>query len=290
MEKILITGSGLLANSFRNKFPNSECFFTYRKNQLQIKKSILLDITNKNELEKKILNINPDIIIHTAAITDLDWSEKNEAATFSVNTHATQHIQELAKRIDAKMVFISTDSVFDGKYGNYKEDDKVNPINIYSKSKVLAENKIKDYKKSLIIRGTFYGLKNGKKESFFSYLLNELKNNKIIKIPKDKISNGMFVDDFSRIIVEMCEKDMYGIYHLGTKDSENNVEFAKRLAKMYNFNEELIRECFFEEIFVEKKLIANRPLNTTLNVQNISKKIKLPTIDEVLNSFAKNLV
>ncbi len=76
MEKILITGSGLLANSLSNKFPNSECFFTYRKNQLSIKNSIFLDITNKNELEKNILAINPDIIIHTAAITDLDWSEK----------------------------------------------------------------------------------------------------------------------------------------------------------------------------------------------------------------------
>ena len=288
MKKILITGSGLLANSLSNKFPNSECFFTYRKNQLSIKNSIFLDITNKNELEKNILTINPDIIIHTAAITDLDWSEKNESSTFSVNAYATEHIQELAERVNAKMVFISTDSVFDGKYGNYKEEDEVNPINIYSKSKVLAENSIKHYKKSLIIRGTFFGLKNSKKESFFSYLLNELKNNKIIKIPKDKISNGMFVDDFSRIIAEMCKKDMNGIFHLGTKDSKNNVEFAKHLAKMYNFNEELIKECFFDDVFRERKLIAKRPLNTVLDVEKISKEIELPTIKQVMNSFARN--
>ena len=288
MEKILIIGSGLLANSLASKFSNSEFYLTYRKNKLAIKNSIFLDITNKNELEKVILRVRPDIIIHTAAITDLDWSEKNESSTFIVNTQATQDIKYLAKKIDSKLVFISTDSVFDGKMGDYKEDDEVNPINIYSKSKVLAENDVQDYEKSLIVRGTFFGLKNGKKESFFSYLLKELKNNRKIRIPQDKISNGMFVEDFSRIITEMCKKDLSGIYHIGSRDFKDNVRFAKQLAEICNFNKELIEECFFEEIFKEKKLIAKRPLNTTLNIEKISKEIKMPMVEEVITSFSKN--
>ena len=288
MKKILITGSGLLASSLSSKFPDSECFLTYRQNKLENNNSIFLDMTNKKELEKIVFHVKPDIIIHTAAITNLDWSEKNQSSTFDVNTKATQEIMNLAKRINSKLVFISTDSVFDGKNGDYKEKDEVEPINIYSKSKVLAENYVKDYEKSLIVRGTFFGLKNGKKESFFSYLLNELKNNRKIRVPKDKISNGLFVEDFSRIISDMCKKELCGIYHLGSIDFEDNARFAKHLSEICNFNKELIEECLFDEIFKERKLIAKRPLNTVLNIEKISKEIKMPTVEEVITSFSRN--
>ena len=287
MERVLITGSGLFANSLSTRFSNSECFLTYRKNRPEIDNSIFLDITKSDELQKVIFKLKPDIIVHTAAITDLDWSEKNQSNTFNVNTQAVQEITNLAKKINSKLVFISTDSVFDGKEGNYKENDRVNPINTYSKSKVLAENYVRDYHKSLVIRGTFFGLKNGNKESFFSYLLNELRNNRRIRVPRDKISNGLFVDDFSQIISDMCKKELHGIFHLGTIDYEDNAKFAKHLSKICNFNNELIDECLFDEIFTDKKLVAMRPLNTVLDISKISKEIRMPTVEEVLISFSK---
>ena len=287
-EKILITGNGLLANSLIKKFPNSECFLTYKEKKSVNSNLIFLDITNENELEEIFLHLRPDIIVHTAAVTNLDWSEKNQSDTLNVNAEATCKIKDLAKKMNSKLVFISTDSVFDGKKGNYTENEKVNPINIYSKSKVLAEKYVMDYEKSLIVRGTFFGLKNGAKESFFSYLLNELKNERKIRVPIDKISNGLFVEDFSQIISEMCKKELYGIYHIGSNDFENNVNFAKRLSEICNFDKELIEECFFEEIFKEKKLVAKRPLNTVLNTEKISKEIKMPTVEEVITSFSKN--
>ena len=288
MEKILITGSGLLASELAEKFSNSEVYLTYRKNKVDIKNSIFLDITDKDNLEKNILKIKPDTIIHTAAITDLDWCEKNVDETFKINTEASINIRKIAEKINSKLIFISTDSVFDGKNGKYEEEDEKNPINIYSKSKFLAEKDVQKYDKSLIIRGTFFGLKNDKKESFFSYLLNELMQKKKIPIPKDKISNGLFVKDFSEIIAKMSKKNLSGIYHLGSTDFKNNVEFAKQVAEICSFDKELIEECLFDEIFDRKKLIAKRPLNTTLNVEKISKEIKMPTVREVITSFSKN--
>ena len=287
-ERILITGNGLLANELTQQFSKNSVFLTYFKNKINKKNSFFLDITKKNILEKVISKIKPNIIIHTAAITDLDWSEKNIDLTYETNVEGTKNIKELAEKFNIKLVFISTDSVFDGIKGNYNENEERNPVNVYSKSKVLAENTIQDYDKSLIVRGTFFGLKNGQKESFFSYLLNELMKKKKIRIPKDKISNGIFVKDFSNIIAKMCKKDLAGIYHVGSKDFKNNVEFAKQLAEICNFNKELIEECSFDEIFEEKQLIAKRPLNTTLNIEKISKQIKMPTVKEVITSFSEN--
>lgn len=287
-EKILITGSGLLASELAKNISNSEIYLTYRRNNKNIKNSFFLDITNKDELEKNILKIKPDSIIHTAAITDLDWCEKNENETLKINTEATINIRKIAERINSKLIFISTDSVFDGRKGEYKEKDERNPINIYSKSKLLAEDGIQEYDKSLIIRGTFFGLKNGNKESFFSYLLNELMQKKKIQIPRDKISNGLFVKDFSEIIAKMCKKNLSGIYHLGSTDFKDNVRFAKEIVRIGDFDEELVEECSFEEIFDKKKLVAKRPLNTTLDIEKISKELKMPTVEEVIISFFKN--
>lgn len=288
IEKILITGSGLLANELAEKNSNSEVYLTYRKNKIHTKNSFFLDITDKNNLEKNILEIKPDTIIHTAAITDLDWCEKNVDETFKINTEATINIRKIAEKINSKLIFISTDSIFDGKKGQYEEAEEGNPINIYSKSKFLAEKDVQEYDKSLIIRGTFFGLKNDKKESFFSYLFNELIQKKRIPVPKDKISNGLFVKDFSEIITKMNKKNLFGIYHLGSTDFKNNTEFAKQVAEICNFDKELIEECLFDEIFDKKKLVAKRPLNTTLNVEKISKEIKMPTVREVIISFFKN--
>ena len=287
-EKILITGSGLLASELAKRFSDFEVYLTYRKNKINTKNSFFLDITNKNELEENILKIKQNSIIHTAAITDLDWCEKNKNETMKINTEATINIRKIAEKINSKLIFISTDSVFDGKKGRYKEGDEKSPINIYSKSKLLAENEVQKYDKSLIIRGTFFGLKNDKKESFFSYLLNKLMQKKKIRIPKNKISNGLFVKDFSGIIAKMWKKNLSGIYHLGSADFKDNVEFAKEIAEICNFNKELIEECSFEEIFEEKKLIAKRPLNTTLNIEKISNEIKMPTVKGVITSFSEN--
>ena len=100
MERILITGSGLLASELAEKFSNSEVYLTYRKNKVDIKNSIFLDITDKDNLEKNILKIKPDTIIHTAAITDLDWCEKNVDETFKINTEATINIRKIAEKIN----------------------------------------------------------------------------------------------------------------------------------------------------------------------------------------------
>ena len=284
-DRILIIGNGLLGSEFIKRFSDSDAYYTYRNNIPQSEKSEFLDITNKNELRKVILDINPDIVIHTAAITDLDWCENNEDEAYNVNTNSTVYIKNVIQEINSKMIFISTDSVFDGKIGNYEEDSEKNAINVYSKTKLKAEKEISSYNKTLIVRGTFYGIRNGMKESFFSYLINKLKKNEKMYVPVNKISNGISVEKFSGIVKEMIERDLRGVYHIGSNDFKNNFEFAQHFADKFNFNRNLIERCIFDKIYETKKLTAKRPLNTTLDITKISKYIEMPYFSQVIDSL-----
>ena len=289
-EKILIIGgSGVLGNKLSTLFKNEKIVSTYKTNKVFSENSVFLDITKKNNLETTFEKINPDTIFHTAAITDLDWCEMHHKETFEVNTVGTKNIIDLAEKYKSKLIFISTDSVFDGTNGNYTENDSVNPVNIYSKSKVEAEQNVNEYQKSLIIRGTFFGKDTEKKETFLTYLLKNLKQGNSIKVPKNKISNGLFIEKFIEIIFKMHKKDLLGTYHIGTTDYADNFEFAKKISYALGYNEELIQECLFNDVFNEKNLVAKRPLNTTLNVTKIMKIIRMPDVSQMIDMFVKTI-
>ena len=284
---LVIGGSGLLGHYLKQNLADSDTYSTYNENKLNSEKTTFLDITNEHNLKKIFETVKPDTVFHTAAITNLDWCENNEQKTFAVNTNPINNIVALAKTYNSKLIFISTDSVFDGMKGNYIENDPLNPINIYSKSKIEAEKIVKKLDDSLIIRGTFFGIKINK-ESFLSYLLKQLKNGKKIKVPEDKISNGLFVNDFAKTLIEMNHKKLSGLFHIGSSDNINNFEFAKEIANIFGYEEDLIQNSLFQDIFHEKNLIAKRPLNTTLNVNKISNTIKMPNVKQVINSFYEN--
>jgi len=289
-EKILVIGgSGFLGHYLKQNLIDTDTYITYKENKLNSEKTNFLDITNKNNLEKTFEAIKPNIVFHAAAITNLDWCQNHEKETYAINTDPITNIVNLAKTYNSKLIFVSTDSVFDGKIGNYHENEPLNPINIYSKSKMEAEKIVKKLDDSLIVRGTFFGIKNTK-ESFLSYLLKQLKNGKKIKVPKDKISNGLFVNDFAKTLVEMNYKKLSGTFHIGTSDYINNFEFAKEIANIFGHEKDLIHESLFEEIFHEKNLVAKRPLNTTLNIEKISNIIKMPSVKQVINSFYKSTI
>ena len=284
---LVIGGSGLLGHYLKENLADSDTYFTYNESKLNSEQTTFLDITNDHNLEKIFETVKPDTVYHVAAITNLDWCENNEQKTFAVNTNPINNIVNLANVYNSKLIFVSTDSVFDGVKGNYVENDPLNPINIYSKSKVEAEKIVKNLDDSLIIRGTFFGIKKNK-ESFLSYLLKQLKNGKKIKVPEDKISNGLFVNDFAKTLIEMNRKKLSGLFHIGSFDNINNFEFAKEIANIFGYEDDLIQNSLFQDIFHEKNLVAKRPLNTTLNVNKISNIIKMPNVKQVINSFYEN--
>lgn len=176
-----------------------------------------LDITDKNDVMETISNIRPDAIIHCAAWTAVDAAEEpeNVEKVRNINVDGTKNIAEAAHSVGAKMVYISTDYVFDGKGKRpWKPDDKdYNPINVYGQSKLDGELAVSGLlEKYFIVRTAWvFGL-NGK--NFIKTMIKVGKTHDTVRVVNDQIGTPTYTIDLARILVDMIETDKYGYYHV----------------------------------------------------------------------------
>lgn len=177
---------------------------------------IQLDITNKIAVDQVIKGLTPDVIIHCAAWTAVDDAEDpaNIDKVFAINANGTKYIAEGAKSVDAKMVYISTDYVFDGQGDRpWNPDDKCfAPLNVYGKSKLEGETAVSSIlEKYFIVRIAWvFGL-NGK--NFIKTMVNVGKTHDTVRVVNDQIGTPTYTLDLARLLVDMTETDKYGYYH-----------------------------------------------------------------------------
>lgn len=184
---------------------------------------VQLDITDREAVARTIEEVRPDVIIHCAAWTAVDAAEdeENREKVDAINHLGTQYIAEAAKAVDAKMVYISTDYVFNGQGERpWNPDDKVfAPLNVYGKSKLdgeLAVSSILD--KYFIVRIAWvFGL-NGK--NFIKTMINVGKTHDTVRVVNDQIGTPTYTLDLARLLVDMVETDKYGYYHATNSESE----------------------------------------------------------------------
>ena len=282
MTKILITGgSGLLGSKLIELSDKKwDIFPTYKNNKIFHNNAFPLELKNKKAIEKLIDKIKPDLVIHTAAITNIDWAESHPNETFEINVNSTKSLLSCAKNIEADFFYISTDSVFDGEKGCYNENDIPNPINVYSKSKFEAEKIVEEYEQTTVIRTSFFGfLTFSERESFPIQILNNLIHKKPIYAAVDKINNSLMVSKLVEAIYCLYEKNVDGIFHVASTDYMNSYEFAVNASKFLGVDKNFINKITLKNIFSDKKLVC-RPLNTSLNTRKASKFITLPTMKE----------
>lgn len=177
---------------------------------------VQLDITDKDSVSKVIAEIHPDVVIHCAAWTAVDAAEdeENKAKVDAINHLGTQYIAEAAKAVDAKMVYISTDYVFDGQGERpWKPDDKCYaPLSVYGQSKLDGELAVSGIlEKYFIVRIAWvFGL-NGK--NFIKTMINVGKTHDTVRVVNDQIGTPTYTLDLARLLVDMIETDKYGYYH-----------------------------------------------------------------------------
>ena len=225
LKKILIIGAnGFLGTNIiqfrdRNKKIYQDCFFISADLQnTNIEKDIPfyhIDITNRRSTYKKIVEISPDVILLTAAMTNVDQNEIDKELAIKINTEGPKNVLTACKKIDSKLIFMSTDFVFDGKkQGNYTENDTPNPLSYYAKTKFDAEQAIIHSEVEYIICRTavLYGW-NPQKLNFITWLLEKLNNNEKLTIVTNQINNPTYVKNLAEIILKLVEKDESGIYH-----------------------------------------------------------------------------
>ena len=183
---------------------------------------VQLDITNQDAVKSTIEDLRPDVIIHCAAWTAVDAAEdeENQAKVDTINHLGTQYIAEAAKAVDAKMVYISTDYVFDGQGQRpWKPDDKnYAPLNVYGSSKLAGELAVSStLDKYFIVRIAWvFGL-NGK--NFIKTMINVGKTHDTVRMVDDQIGTPTYTYDLTRLLVDMIETDKYGYYHATNSES-----------------------------------------------------------------------
>ena len=252
---------------------------------------IKLDITNKNDVSETIEKINPDAVIHCAAWTAVDAAEDegNQPKVFAINRDGTRSIAEACKAADCKMIYISTDYVFDGQGERpWQPDDKnYAPLCVYGKSKLegeLAVSEILD--KYYIVRIAWAFGKNGK--NFVKTMLNVGKKYPEVRVVNDQIGTPTYTFDLARLLVDMAETDKYGYYH-ATNDGG--------YISWYDFTCEIFRQAGYStkvtpvttaEYGLSK---AKRPFNSRLDKSKLQENgfEPLPTWQDALARYLKEI-
>ncbi len=281
MKKLLVIGKGFLGTAVSNIAKTNE-FEIFKASQ---KSGIIIDIRKSNSVEEVITKINPDIIINCAASTDLDRIENNPKNAFDVNAYGSQIISKISKKYSKRLIHISTDSVFDGTKGLYKESDIPNPINQYSKSKLEGEKLIlNDHSDAVIVRTNFYGYSNNKK-FLFNWILKKIGNNESINAFDDIIFNPLEINNLSELLLELSLNEFKGILHLTGNEIFSKYEFVKKIVHVLNYDEKLVIKGNSEYM----NFTAKRPKNTSLD-NSLARKIlktKFQTLEEWLTKNYK---
>lgn len=227
--KILVTGkTGQLGHDLYELLKDKEEVIAVGREEF--------DITDINSTQKFIKEYLPDVIVHCAAYTKVDDCEKNKDLAYKVNAIGTGNVASICRDIGAKMVYISTDYVFDGtKNTPYLEFDTPNPLNVYGKSKLAGEEIVKEIlDKHYIVRTSWlYGI-NG--NNFVKTMLRLSKERSIIKVVNDQHGIPTFTRDLAEGLYFLIKTDAYGTYHITNSGETTWYEFAKKIFEISKIN------------------------------------------------------
>jgi dTDP-4-dehydrorhamnose reductase len=245
-----------------------------------------MDITNKDMVNKVIKNYHPDVIFHCAAWTAVDKAEDDKEACYNVNVNGTKYISDAAKEIDAKLIYISTDYVFDGtKEGLYETTDKVNPKSVYGETKYQGEELVRQNNlKHFIVRISWVFGING--NNFIKTMLKLAETRNELTVVADQFGSPTYTVDLAKLLVEMSETEKYGTYHANNEGYCNWAEFAEYIFKVNN-KAVNVKHITSEE-YPQK---AYRPRNSKLSKQSLDDNgfNRLPSWEDAVERYSKEL-
>ncbi|RLE47948.1 MAG: dTDP-4-dehydrorhamnose reductase [Candidatus Methanomethylicota archaeon] len=274
--RILITGaSGLLGTKLCEiaLSRNYEVYSAYNTHEPLYGRPIRLDVSNDDAVEKAFRKIRPEAVVHAAALTHVDKCELEKELAWKINVEGTGNIARLCRRHGAFLVYVSTDYVFDGETGMYKETDKPSPINYYGLTKLKGEEKVKAVADKFCIAraSVIYGsVPAAGKVNFALWLLEKLGNKERVKIVTDQWNSPTLNTNLAQMILEVVERKITGTYHLAGATRISRYDFAKLIAKSFNLDERLIIPASSDQF----KWAAKRPKDSSLNTQKAQHTLK----------------
>jgi dTDP-4-dehydrorhamnose reductase len=206
---------------------------------------------------------SPEVVFHAAAITDVDRCERDPRETLTVNFESTVRLAAGCRSRRARMVFVSTDLVFDGNKGNYVEDDPARPLSIYGTSKLRGEEAVLDFGGNLVVRPSlFYGWGSPSSGTFLTGMVERLRRREEMSLFTDQMRSPILVDDLAAGMVRAVELDLEGLYHLGGPEAISRYDFGLRTCEVLGLDPRLLKPIRMAEF----PYVAGRPLDSTLAI------------------------
>lgn len=252
--KILITGAGgQLAYDLVRILSSEHELFPMTKQEL--------NITDYDKATEIVRNVMPDAIIHAAAFTNVDQAESNIELAYHVNALGTKNIAYAASRVGSKLVYISTDYVFDGNKGSpYAESDIPLPLGVYGYTKLLGEKFVEAFhEKSFILRTSWLFGKKG--QNFVNKMVSLMQHRDQLNVVSDQIGSPTYSHDLAVFISHLLKTEKYGVYHASNRGYCSRFDFAKAIMEAMKIKNVTLLEAKLEDF----KLAAQRPINSALD-------------------------
>jgi len=290
--KILVTGaSGLLGHAVALAAQEShEVTAQYRRHiPPALRKVVQLDITDTGALEKLFREAAPDITIHCAAISDPVTCEKQHTIVTAVNVPATHALASLCEESRSRMIFISTDLVFNGRRGMYVEADPVDPISFYGESKVKAEKAVRDLCRNHAIARCclLYGHSPSGRRGTDERILDALRHGKEVALFTNEWRTPACVPDLARALVKIAESDFTGTLHCGGADRISRYDFGLKICRAAGVDPSRIAAKKIEDVVS----VPPRAPDVSLDSAKIARRlgIRLLGVDEGLKLLYGNV-
>jgi dTDP-4-dehydrorhamnose reductase len=243
--------------------------------------SITIGLDSQDAVKRTIDSIRPELIIHTAGLTNVEICEKNPKLAQNVNTTSAKFIAKIAKERNIKMVHISTDHLFQGTDQYVQENHEVDPLNVYGITKANAEKAILEINPdALIVRTNFYGWGPSYRKSFSDIIIETLRKGNTINLFNDVYYTPIVIEKLVEYINDLLAKQAMGIYHVVADERVSKFQFGMKLAQIFGLDASLIRESSL----VNAPNLVRRPLDMSLSNEKAAAKIgrSLGTIEEHL--------
>ncbi len=231
-----------------------------------------ISLFDMDAIERELVIGKADIVIHTAALVNVDECEENPDAAKKLNTEVTRQLAEVCEKHKIKMVYISTDAVFDGNLLKlYTEEDETKPVNVYGKTKLEGEKFVLQNPSNLVLRTNIYGRNIQKKQSFGEWIYQCLCEGKELNMFIDIDFSPILVDELAELIYKLCQRNLSGLYHACGTGCITKYDFAVKLKEVFGIPSGIIHKSTSDKVNLKAKRskhmgMSNKKLCTELQV------------------------
>jgi dTDP-4-dehydrorhamnose reductase len=267
----VVTGSsGLLGRSLMSVLKGDYEVVGIDRYVLEGQNGLAIDITSRESILESIVTVAPNVVVHTAAETNVDRCETQRDVARRINVEGTANIAQACERVRAKLIFVSTDYVFDGNKGNYAETDEPNPINFYGLTKLEAERIVASVSSDFLMVRTsvLYGC-HPTKLNFATWILKGLRERQTMKVVNDHINSPTFAGNLADAIHRAIELRSQGTLHIAGSQRISRFDFARRIAIQFDLDESLLLPVKMKDL----DWIATRPRDSSLNVRKAEREL-----------------